>query len=239
VAAGRLAISHQALDDCPHRRAADYLRHMLTAAGALPPRDEDPARAGQWLAGVLDTITPPADRRLVQAYATWQAMRRLRASAAAAARPRTPTAHARNNIRAAASLLTWLRGRRTALDACGQADIDQWLHTGPSACQARDFLSWAAARGHCRRLTIPVPPRATGPALSQDQRWALAGRLLRDTALDPTDRVAGCLLLLYGQPLSRIAAMTTSQVTRRGSETFIRLARHDVSVPGPALGIGR
>ena len=36
VAAGRLAISHQALDDCPHRRAADYLRHILTAAGTLP-----------------------------------------------------------------------------------------------------------------------------------------------------------------------------------------------------------
>jgi hypothetical protein len=95
VPAGRLAISHQALDDCPHRRAADYLRHMLTAAGALPPRDEDLARAGQWLTGVLEAISPAADRRLVQAYATWQVMRRLRASAAAAARPRIPTAHAR------------------------------------------------------------------------------------------------------------------------------------------------
>ena len=169
----------------------------------------------------------------MQAYATWQVMRRLRASAAAAARPRTPTAHARNNIRAAASLLAWLRGRGTTLAACGQADIDQWLRTGPSACLARDFLTWAASRGHCRRLTIPAPPRATGPAISQDQRWALAARLLHDTALDPTDRVAGCLLLLYGQPLSRIAAMTTSQVTRRDGETFIRLGRHDVPVPGP------
>ncbi len=233
VAAGRLAISHEALDDCPHRRAADYLRHMLTAAGALPPRDEDLARAGQWLAGVLDTIEPGADRRLAQAYATWQVMRRLRASAARTTRPRTPTAHARNNIRAATSLLAWLRGRGTTLGACGQADIDRWLHTGPSACLARDFLSWAAARGHCRRLTIPVPPRATGPALGQDQRWVLAARLLRDTALDPTDRVAGCLLLLYGQPLSRIAVMTTGQVTRRDGETFIRFGRHDVPVPGP------
>jgi hypothetical protein len=60
----------------------------------------------------------------------------------------------------------------------------------------------------------------TGPAISQDQRWALTARLLHDTALDPTDRVAGCLLLLYGQPLSRIAAMTTSQVTRRDDQTF-------------------
>ena len=233
VAAGRLAISHQALDDCPHRRAADYLRHMLTAARALPPRDEDLARTGQWLAGVLEAIEPPADRRLVQAYATWQPMRRLRASAARTARPRTPTAHTRNNIRAAASLLAWLHGRSTTLAACGQADIDQWLHTGPSACQARDFLSWAATRGHCRPLTIPAPPRPAGPALSQDQRWALAARLLRDATLDPTDRTAGCLLLLYGQPLSRIAVMTTSQITRSGQEMLIRLGRHDVPVPGP------
>ena len=206
---------------------------MLTAAGALPPRDEELARTGQWLAGVLEAIGPPADRRLVQAYATWQVMRRLRASAAAAARPRTPTAHARNNIRAAATLLAWLRDRGTTMDTCRQADIDQWLHTGPSACLARDFLAWAAARGHCQPLSIPAPPRATGPAISQDQRWKLAARLLHDTALDPTDRAAGCLLLLYGQPLSRIAAMTTSQVTRRGNQTSIRLGQHDVPVPGP------
>ena len=187
---------------------------MLTAAGTLPARDEELIRAGQWLTTVLEAIEPAADRRLVQAYATWQVMRRLRASAAAAARPRTPTAHARNHIRAAASLLAWLRGRGTELAACGQADIDQWLRTGPSACLARDFLAWAVSRGHCQPLSIPAPPRATGPAISQDQRWALTVRLLHDTALDPTDRVAGCLLLLYGQPLSRIAVMTTSQVTR-------------------------
>ena len=233
VTAGRLAISHQALDDCPHRRAADYLRHMLTAAGTLPARDEELARAGQWLTTILEAIEPAADRRLVQAYATWQVMRRLRASAAAAARPRTPTAHARNHIRAAASLLAWLRGRGTELAACGQADIDQWLRTGPSACLARDFLAWAASRGHCRKLIIPAPPRATGPAISQDQRWTLTARLLHDTALDPTDRVAGCLLLLYGQPLSRIAAMTTSQVIRGGDETSLLLGRHHVPVPGP------
>jgi hypothetical protein len=232
VAAGRLAISHDALDDCPRRRAADYLRHMLTAAGTLPPRDEELARAGQWLAAVLETIEPPADRRLVQAYATWQVMRRLRASAAAA-RPRTPTAHARNNIRATISFLAWLRDRGITLAACRQADVDHWLHAGPSAFLARDFLAWAAARGHCQPLSIPAPPRTTGPAISQDQRWTLATRLLHDATLEPTDRVAGCLLLLYGQPLSRIAAMTTSQVIPRDNETFIRLGRHDMPVPGP------
>jgi hypothetical protein len=232
AAAGRLAVSHDALDAHPHRRAADYLRHILTAGGALPPRDEELARAGHWLTSLLGTIEPAADRRLVQAYATWQVMRRLRASAQRT-RARTPTAHARNNIRAAAGLLAWLHGRGVALGSCGQPDIDEWLGTGPSACLARDFLSWAASHGHCQRLAIPVPARATGAAISQDQRWALAARLLHDTALDPTDRAAGCLLLLYGQPLSRIAVMTTSQVTRHDSEVLIRLGRHDMPLPGP------
>ncbi len=233
VAAGRLAISHQALDAHPRQRAADYLRHMLTAGGALPSRDEQLARAERWLARLLDGIGPAADRRLVQAYATWQVIRRLRASAQRRSRPRTPTAHARNNIRAAAGLLAWLRSHGTTLASCGQADIDDWLHTGPAACLARDFLTWADRHGHCPKLAIPAPARGTGAAVSQDQRWQLAARLLHDTALDPTDRVAGCLLLLYGQPLSRIAITTTSQVTRHDNEVLIRLGCHDVPVPGP------
>jgi len=232
VAAGRLPLTHQALDACLRRRAASYLRHMLTASGALPPRDEPLARTEQWLQQLLAGIEPAEDRTLVQAYATWQVMRRLRASAENH-QARTPTANARNHIRAAAGLLAWLRSRRTELAACGQADIDQWLRTGPSASLARDFLVWAASRRHCRQLSIPAPPRPTGPAISQDQRWALTARLLHDTTLEPTDRVAGCLLLLYGQPLSRIAAMTTSQVTRHDDQTFLRLGRHDAPVPSP------
>ena len=236
VAAGRLPVTHDALDTHPRRRAADYLRHMLTANGALPPRDEELIRAGQWLGALLETIEPAADRRLVQGYATWHVMRRLRSSASRDGRHRTPTARARNNVRAAVTLLSWLRARGTGLSACGQAGIDQWLRTGPAARLARDFLIWAGARGHCTPLTIPAPARATGPAISQDQRWTHVARLLDDAALDPTNRVAGSLLLLYGQPLSRIAAITTSQITRRDDTTFILLGRHDAPVPAPLAG---
>src|SRR5437588_3196663 len=48
VAAGRTALTHQALDDHPHQRAADYLRHMLVAGGVLPARDEALARMERW-----------------------------------------------------------------------------------------------------------------------------------------------------------------------------------------------
>jgi hypothetical protein len=236
LAGGTLPASHQALDAHPRRRAADFLRSMLTAGGVLPPRDEELARTGQWLAGVLATVDPGPARQLVRAYATWQVMRRLRASAERAARPRSYTAHARRNIRAAASFLTWLHGRGRALAACRQADVESWLATGPAACQVRDFLTWAARHGHCQAFAIPGPARASGDTASQDQRWALAARLLHDDTLDHTDRAAGCLLLLYGQQLSRIAVMTTSQVTTRDGAVHVRLGDHDVPVPEP-LGI--
>lgn len=236
VASGTLPATHQALDPHPRRRAADHLRQALVAGGVLPPRNEELARTGQWLTGVLAAIEPASGRRLVQAYATWHVMRRLRASAGRAGQLRTYTAHARNNIRAAADFTTWLARRGRPLHHCRQADVDDWLITGPAACQVRDFLTWAAARGHCPAFHVPRPARRDGTAASQDDRWALAARLLHDDTLDLTDRAAGCLLLLYGQQLSRIAAMTTSQVTSRGGTIFVRFGRHDAPVPGP-LGV--
>ena len=236
VAAGTLPATHQALDAHPSRRAADRLRQALVTGGVLPPRDEELARTAQWLAGILAAVEPAAARRLVRAYATWHVMRPLRASAGNGGRPRTCTAHARNNIRAAADFTAWLTRRGRSLWQCRQADVDNWLATGPRACQVRDFLTWAAARGHCAMLQVPGPARRSGPAASQDERWALAARLLHDDTLDLTDRAAGCLLLLYGQQLSRIAAMTTSQVTSRDGSVFIRFDRHDAPIPEP-LGV--
>jgi len=160
-------------------------------------------------------------------------MRRLRASAGQGRRPRTYTAHARNNIRAAADFTARLARHGRSLQHCRQAHIDDWLAAGPRACQVRDFLTWAAARGHCTAVHVPGPARRSGTAASQDERRALAAGLLHDDTLDLTDRAAGCLLLLYGQQLSRIAAITTSQVTSRDGTVLIRFGRHDVPVPAP------
>jgi integrase len=96
-----------------------------------------------------------------------------------------------------------------------------------------DFLAWAAAHRHCPQFTPPARTRADGAAASQDDRWALATRLLHDTTLDLTDRAAGCLVLLYGQQLSRITAITTSQITTHGGTVHVRLGEHDVPVPEP------
>ena len=233
VASGVMPATHQALDDWPRRRAADQVRQVLVAGGVLPPRDEELARTEQWLATLLASIADPGHRRLVHAFATWHAMRRLRRAAGSGRRPRTYTAHARNTIKAAARFLGWLGERGTTLPGCRQADAEDWLAAGPSAVYIRDFLTWAAHRGHCQPLDIPGPVRHSGTAIADSQRWDLAARMLHDSSIEVTDRVAGCLVLLYGQTMTRIAALTTSQVTQHDNSVTIQLGHHDVPVPGP------
>jgi hypothetical protein len=235
IAAGRAAATHEALDAHPRPRAAGFLRQVLTAGGALPPRDEELTRAEQWLAGLLESLPSPGRRRLVRAFATWQVMRRLRRNAQAWPRRRTRTASARSSISEAVRLLAWLGGRGITLRQCRQADIDEWLVTASTGDGARDFLAWAARHGHCRPFTFPARQRRTGTAITDSQRWELATRLLRDGTIEPADRAAGCLVLLYGQNVTRIAALTTSQVTRHDDGVHIQLGKHDIPVP-PALG---
>jgi hypothetical protein len=233
LAAGRLTASHEALDAHPRHRAADYLRHILSAHGVLPPRDEALARTERWLTILLAAIDRPEHRTLVHAYATWRVMRQLRRTTQTNPQPRTATAHARNRITASASLLAWLHTRDRCLTTCRQADIEDWLATGPAAYHARDFLTWAAQHHHSSRLDLPLPPRATTPATDPDQPWPLVTRLLHDDNLEITDRVAGCLMLLYGQQQSRIATMTTDQISIHDDTVHIRFGRHPVPVPEP------
>ena len=233
LAAGRLALSHQALDDHPRPRAADYLRHILTAHGVLEARDEQLARTQHWLDTLLAATTVPEHRRLLKAFATWHVMRRLRRSAAAHPRPRTYTAHARLNIKQAAAFLAWLADQGRTLPECRQTDVEQWLITSPSTCYTRDFLRWGADHGYCLPLTLPAAQRHLGTATDPDQRWEIVARLLNDDTLPIVDRVAGCMVLLFGQPQSKIVAMTTDQIKHTGDTVTIRIGRHDIPVPDP------
>lgn len=237
IGSGRTAATHEALDEHPRPRAAGFLRQVLTAGSVLPPRDEELTRTEQWLACQLESLDAPEHRRIARSFATWQVMRRLRHRAQARPRHRTRTAAARNSVSAATRFLAWLSRRGTTLRHCRQADIDDWLATASASAaeSTRGFLDWAARHGHCPAFAFPARQRHAGPAISDSQRWEHATRLLRDDAIEPADRAAGCLVLLYGQNVTRIAALTVSQVTRRAGSVHIRLGKHDTPVP-PALG---
>lgn len=238
IASGTTACTHDALDAHARPRAAAYLRAVLVANQVLPARDEQLATAERFLAQTLAGITREHDRRLVHAYSTWRVLRRLRSTAEQAHRERSYTRHAHTNITAAVGFLTWLSEHRTTLADVEQGDIDTYLTGGPARYQVRDFLQWAAAGRHAHRLDVPILGHTPGQAAaSGDERWAQIARLLHDDTIEITDRVAGALLLLYGQQLSRIAAMTLEQIKTVGSQLFLRFGRDDLHIPEPLAGL--
>lgn len=235
VASGTIALTHQALDAHPRPRAAGYVRQLLVTHGALPERNEALARLEHWITTAIANIDDPEHRRLMHTFATWHTVRRLRRRAAHTnPTRRVATRYARNQIAAAVSFLAWLDHHNMALTDCTQEHIDIWLTTGPASRRdARYFLTWTAQQGLTDTFTITAPPEHDGDALDSEQRWSIARRLLHDDNVELLDRVAGSFVLLYAQPLSRIAVLTHQQITTTNSTVRVQFGRHPIEIPAP------
>lgn len=70
-------------------------------------------------------------------------------------------------------------------------------------------------------------------ALSEDERLAALGRLLTDTEIPMRLRVAGVIVLLYAQPLSRVVRVTIDDVICDGDAVLLRLGEPPSPVPAP------
>lgn len=71
------------------------------------------------------------------------------------------------------------------------------------------------------------------PQLSQDQRLAWLRECLTGATESLPYRVAGTLLLLYAQPLVKVAMLRTSDITLTPDGTQITLGDTPVTVPAP------
>ena len=220
----------------PEPAAADYLRQLLVTHHVLPERDEALARAERRITDAVADVHPAEHRRLAHAYATWHVLRRLRRRAGRAQRPHTVTAFPKNQIRVAVTFLSWvgdqdrpLLGRTHPGRHRPVADHrPRRLHRPRLPDLGRRPRSQPAADRAAR--APPQRPRPRRPAADRPAR----ARLLHDDQLDLTDRVAGALLLLYGQHLTRIAALTTDQITCHGDDVHLHLGPDPIDAPRPA-----
>jgi hypothetical protein len=234
IATGDMPLTHAALDAHPQPRAADHVRQMLVAHGALPERDEALARLERWIDDKLAAVDRPDDAGLLRRFATWQVLRSLRRRVEhAPSNQRVATRHARNQLATAVAFLDWLNHHDIPLRDCTQHDVERWLAGPPLRRQVRYFLTWAARRGLAAKLTIRMLPDHPGDALDSEDRWAIARRLLHDDGVELVDRVAGSFVLLYAQPLSRIAVTTRDQITIDDGTVRVRFATHQLVLPEP------
>jgi hypothetical protein len=243
IASGRRPLSHAALDELPPSQQTENLRIMLVATGALAARDEYLAQLQRWITQVLASRVDPGERELLHRYAVWHLLRRLRQRNREHDTRYTQVDVLRQEVRAAIGLLDWLRARGLTLEACRQADLDEWLagDNGGTRSQAGHFVRWASAHRVNPALHVAAV-RWTGPAgpLDQEQRWQSARRLLHDDSLDTVVRVAGLLVLLYAQMPSAISRLTLDDIDTSGDALLkIRLGTTPVTVPEPLAGLIR
>jgi hypothetical protein len=231
--AHRREVTHALLDEQPQNPALHHVRDMLVQAGVLPARDEYLERIEPWLGEIL-AGRPAQHAAVVRPYATWHVLRRARRrSRGRGAFTMSAAGWARGRILVALAFLAWLDDRGTALGAATQADVDDWLDGATHyRYLLRDFLIWASARRLAGQVTVPGLPRSELAGLiTEDSRWQLLGRCLRDPGIPLDVRTAGALLLLYGQFVSRLTRLTAADIEQHGPDTCLRLDTVPVLLP--------
>jgi len=237
VARDRIPCSHATLDAAGTDRAVEYLRCMLVRYGVLPPRDRRLADFQRWAAAKLGSVGDPGHRQLLERFLRWRLLHHLRSSSSTA----VPVGHgpyqrAKQRLTVAAAFLAWLADRGRQLSECTQPDLDEWFATGPTTRRhVITFLSWARQQRIIRGVDVPVASTegAEASPLGPDDRVAAIRRLLLDETLPPGDRLACCLVVLYGQQPSKIAALRTADTCCADGATRLRLGADWLDVPEP------
>jgi hypothetical protein len=243
LAQDRIPCSHAALDAVGADRAVEYLRLLLVRYGALPPRDRRLADFQRWAAAKLDGIGNAGHRRLLERFLRWRLLRHLRScSGTAPPLGHGPYQRAKQRLTVTIAFLAWLDGRGRHLGECTQHDLDQWFATGPTTRRhVITFLSWARQQRIIGGVAIPVISTDGAGACppGTEARLVAIRRLLLDEALAPGDRLAGCLVVLYGQQVSRIAALRTTDTSCADGATRLKLGADWLDVPEPVAALLR
>ena len=235
LASGQVPLSHEALHELPNWRTVAYLRDLLMSSGILPVVDKQLLHFQTWLHHQLVERSNSHRYRLLVQFSRWHQLPRL--TARARARPLTSATRrfASEQFTHAGRFLDWLDGRGHHLAHVTQNDIDAWH------AQARDshkrvtraFLTWAIEARLMPKLALPpLRQTNTGQRITQNRRLALLRRILTDEEPPLRSRVAGCLVLLYAQPVSRIVRLTVDDVIL-GDEGQVRIRLGDPPTPVP------
>jgi hypothetical protein len=237
--AGTRPLTHDTLDALPPSKPVEHLRSVLVAIGSLPRRDEHMARLQRWTTRTIAERADVEQRQLLDRYAVWHVIRRLRGRLRDAETTHEQVVAAQRNIRAAIALLDWLASRGLTLATARQGDLDAWLCTAQPShrLDAGNFVRWARKQKLTRLDLAAI--RWGGPTgvIDTETRWEQARWLLHDDTVKPEDRVAGLLVLLYAQRAADISRLTTDHVHTSDGQVHVRLGQEPVLLPEPLAAL--
>ena len=239
----RVSVSHETLDVAGGSHTSpgvEYLRQLLTDSAVLPVRSEQFSRVERTIARRL-AICPVPTRAVLQRYATWQvlpkARRRVRsgpegAGSAAAALAKFVTAQV---------FCSWIEARGAELGHLDQALVDTFVAEHPRRADGlATFTTWAAHQHLAPAVRVERRPSSFPATFAPADVQLIGARAcLTDDTIPARDRLAGALLLLYGQPLSRIARLRRADLDLTAVGVAVRLGQTPLALPEPLAQLAR
>ena len=207
-------------------------RAAFVGLDMLAARDEHVARLALWAKDRIRKADLGANRAAAERFAQWWVIRRARQRHDRSWLSDRP----HRQIRASLQLLAWLHSQSISLDICQQHDIDRWTASHrPRAPEARAFVRWAVRNHLADGISILREPRQQPVSkVGADRQKELVAALLNNTDAPAGDRLAGLLVALYGQLLTRIMRMPrTAVIVGADGAAEIRLGSEPIAVSGP------
>jgi hypothetical protein len=236
MARGQIDISHETFRALPSDRAHNYLRDLLVAVGVLPGYEPRIDRIERWLE-VKVAALPAEEGDLIRRFARWRILRHLREVAAQGRLSKAINDRAREQICAAIRLLEFFDTHGLTAATATQASLERYQEAAQlkTLTSQHAFITWLRASGTNTALTARAGSyQVPSVTMSEEDRWQGVRRLLGDTSLRRYTRIAGLFTLLFAQPLTRIVAMRTTQVSVR-SDGGVEVRFHTVAIPMPAI----
>lgn len=232
-----LALTNEAFDSLPGSRAVEHLRALLIHHRMMPARgNETLVRFEKWLTNRIAELPDDGTRQLIERYATWQHLRRIRDKAADPNSDVVALTHAaKQHITEASKLLLWLdENHHVPGIELRQQHVDEYLSGGPSTREhIRSFVRWLSGQNGHHHKTLDVPFRTphSVPIITQEERIQLVRNCIEDTTVIPATRVVGLILLLWAQPLNKIISLRRERIISSPEGMRILLGSSPALIP--------
>lgn len=227
MGAGVIPIGHSALDALPRSRTTETIRGQLVATGILPERNRYSADFETWLKERTAAIQNRPIRNLLNEYGQWRLLPKIADPRSHPNQTYSTLQLARTRTRAAEKFLSWLAEREVSLAKARQCDVDAFLELNPELRPFLEpFLNWTSNTKRSIRLKCQrIRKEQRMSAMTPDARWILIERLLHDQTIEISDRIMGCLILLYGMPLTAVLKLQRDDlvIDRFESNKAVRL----------------
>lgn len=206
------SITHENIDALPRSRTRDYVRGLLVEHGVLPRRDETRVRYQEWAEAALARLTDDDNRAIIERYVRWHHLRRMNQMETV---PHGTFLRSKQTVTVAINFLNWLHENEIELCDLQQADVDNWVVSGPTTNLIVDrFLNWSMDnRIAPSGLKVPRHRRGSSKKLSPTDQDAALGEVVDGGSLSARDKAAAILVLVFGQQLQKVVALTWDNIT--------------------------